>query len=349
MTTPIKSRKEFLLCVDGRGINPNGDPNENRPRHFPDGQTYISPVRGNRYFRDQAVDEGRNILIAKQDGKTVTLETAIAEWAADNKEKIAAANLGDDDEATTGKENKKKKKKPSIDGKLAVQALCASYPDIRICGCSLAVPPETCTFTPKSLTGPLQLSVGLALHKTTEVPFQGTSVMASKDDKQQGTRTNRYFLRYVFYGWNGIVNERNAQITGMSDEDYYYYLGAIRRGIQNCNTHSKMGQIPRLLVSITNKEGNEHQFGNLLDYVDLRARNGIGETDWSSPRDFKLDLSRLIQRIKQYKHCIEKVEFDIHPDMELTVKIPADWEYLNLDEFPPAVVKDVLASIVEDK
>lgn len=340
----LKKRKEFLICFDGRNINPNGDPNDNRPRHFSDGQYYVSAPRCTRYGRDQAAAEGHNILVAKQDGETTTLNTAIAQWAA--KDPAFQAAPEEAEAAPTGKKTAKKKAQ-TLGGKAALAALCSHFLDVRVCGSPLAV--KDTTFTPKSLTGPLQIGTGLVLHEAEEVPFQGTSVMGSDDKAQQGTFTSRYFLRYAFYGWAGIVNEKNAKITGMSDKDYYYFLGAIRRGIQNCNTHSKMGQVPRFLVSITNKAGNEHQFGNLLDYVVLRARNGIGEAQWTSPRDFKVDLSLLIKRIEQYSHCIEKVEFDIHPDIELTTKIPSDWEYMNLDDFPSEVVADVLAPIVEAK
>lgn len=320
--TTLKSRREFLLCVDGRTMNPNGDW-ENRPRHFPDGTGYVSADRCKRNGRDQFHADGHHILVAPQGGKVLTMKAAFAKWAKDK-----------------GLDAKDK-----VKGHEHLQALCETFLDIRAFGCALAQ--DAVTFTPKSLTGPMQISVGRVFHKTHEEYQKGSTVMAGGDGKEQGTTYSRRFLRYAFYGWNGVVNENNAQQTGLTEEDYNYILAALPRSFRNTNTQSKMGQAPRFLVSITNVEGNEHQFGNLLDYVELVPTNGIPENQWTSPFDFRLDISLLIRRINQYKHCIAKVEFNIDPDMRLTTPIPDDWEFLNLDEFPPNVITEVLQEVVQ--
>jgi len=320
--TIIKSRKEFLSLIDGRCINPNGDM-ENRPRHFPDGSGYVSADRFKRTTRDQFLADGRPILVAPQDGEVLTVKAAVAKWAKEN-----------------GIDAKNKKK-----GVENLLAFIKAHFDVQLHGCALAQ--DAVTFTPKSLTGPLQVSVGRVLHKTHVEHQKGHTVMAGNEEARQGTGTERYFCRYACYAFNGILNEKNAKQTGLTEEDYYYFLGAIPRAFRNLNTQSKMGQAPRLLVSITNVDGNEHQFGNLIDYVRLVPTNGIAENQWDSPFDYRLDLSLLIRRINQYRHCIAKVEFDIDPDMRLTTPIPEDWEFMNLEQFPPEIAAEVLQEVMQ--
>ena len=41
----LSSRREFLFLYDIKMGNPNGDPDENRPRVLPDGTHYVTDVR----------------------------------------------------------------------------------------------------------------------------------------------------------------------------------------------------------------------------------------------------------------------------------------------------------------
>lgn len=320
--TSLKARREFVICVDCRNINPNGDW-ENRPRHYPDGTGYVSADRCKRNGRDQFLADHHPVLVAPQNGNVITLKAALAQWA-----KNKGLNPKD--------------KKSSHDH---LQALCESFLDIRAFGSALAQ--DSITFSPKSLTGPMQISVGRVFHKTHEEYQKGSTVMAGGDGVEQGTIYDRRFLRYAFYGWNGIVNENNAALTGLSETDYEYILSALHRSFRNINTQSKMGQAPRFLLSITNVEGNEHQFGNLLDYIELIPTNGIPEQEWTSPANYRLDLSLLIRRLQQYQHCIAEVHFNIDPDMRLTTPIPKEWKFLNLDGFPVPVIQEVLTEVVQ--
>lgn len=360
---PMKSRMEFLFLKDGRMINLNGDPNDdNRSRRLQDGRVYTSDVCHKRVVRDQWDREGAHILIKKYDGGNLTVVEAIKRWmAATNVDelmgrpsvkhqlkalKIEGVKVFEAKDKVT-KDIRKKNPEAimknddgtikEVTGRVAIIALTCSLKDIRMFGSTLAVKAESgFKPVPSSLTGPVQIAPGRVLHQVEEVPLPGTTVMRADDTKQQGTFTDRSILRYALHGINGICNEHNAAFTGMTEEDFNSLINALWVGTRNHHSHSKVGQVPRFVVVIQNKEGNEHQFGNLIDYVEATGINGIDQTSWDSPKNYKLDISLLIERLAQYGHCIESVQFDIHPDMQVHPFIPESWEFLNLDKFPSA-------------
>jgi CRISPR-associated protein Csh2 len=47
----LAGRREFLFLYDIKMGNPNGDPDENRPRVLPDGTYYVTDVRLKRFAR----------------------------------------------------------------------------------------------------------------------------------------------------------------------------------------------------------------------------------------------------------------------------------------------------------
>ncbi len=69
----LTSRREFLFCYDIRMGNPNGDPDENRPRALPDGKHYVTDVRLKRFVRDYLKTQGHDILVDSIEGRTTNL------------------------------------------------------------------------------------------------------------------------------------------------------------------------------------------------------------------------------------------------------------------------------------
>ena len=82
------------------------------------------------------------------------------------------------------------------------------------------------------------------------------------------------------------------------------------------NTRTKTGQVPRLLVNISYKPGHEFQFGNLLDYVETQGDGD--ERNWKGPQDYRLDLSKLRERLEGFSHHIERVSYCLSPDINLS-------------------------------
>src|ERR1035438_792307 len=88
MTEPsptLTSRREFLFLYDIKMGNPNGDPDENRPRVLPDGTHYVTDVRLKRFVRDYLKSQGEEILVDSIEGKTTNLAGRVADFLAHKK------------------------------------------------------------------------------------------------------------------------------------------------------------------------------------------------------------------------------------------------------------------------
>ncbi len=318
----LSNRHEFLFLYDIKMGNPNGDPDENKPRVLPDGTHYVTDVRLKRFARDFMKTQGKDILVDNIEGKTTNLTGRVAYYL--SKRKI--------DEA----------KEDEI-----VEILLSTFIDARIFGSSFAFKSENPKSpkghveakvegskikweSPKSLTGATQINIGEVLHNAEEIDIHGTSILGSDVDKTTGTFTTYFGLRYALIGFSGVANEHSAEISKMSDIDYEYLLKSMWHGVRVCgNTRTKVGQIPHLLIDIKYKQKEEFQFGRIHDYVKMVAANNKTEKEWASPEDYKLDLSLLLKRIEEQKDRIEKVRYAKSSDIQFAEDLPSDW--LDLD------------------
>ena len=307
----LSSRREILFLYDIRMGNPNGDPDENRPRSLPDGRFYVTDVRLKRFVRDYIAARGQEILVGTIEGRTTNLTGRVAYYLQQHDKREA-------------------------NGAELVDILLDAFVDARWFGSSLAFKkiegwePKP---QPKTLTGAVQFNMGEVLHDAEEIQIQGTSVFGSAEEKSQGTFTNYAALRYALIAFHGVANEHAARKSRMSDADYAELLHAVWNGVRSAgNTRTKVGQVPRLLVSVEYRPGEEFQFGNLMDYVKLVPTTGKPEREWSSPRDYALNLSRLLERLGGQRERIARVRFEVSPDMAFSEGgVPADWEPLGFD------------------
>ena len=83
----LTSRREFLFCYDIKMGNPNGDPDENRPRVLPDKTHYVTDVRLKRFVRDYLKAKGQEILVDTIEGKTTNLTGRVAAYLKANNKK----------------------------------------------------------------------------------------------------------------------------------------------------------------------------------------------------------------------------------------------------------------------
>lgn len=313
MSKILSGRREILFLYDIKMGNPNGDPDENRPRRLPDGRFYVTDVRLKRFARDYVARRGMDLLVGKIDGRTVNLTGRVAEHLkATNQEKA--------------------------NGRELVNIILKSFIDARWFGSSLAFK-ESSEFKlspePRTLTGAVQFNMGEVLHDAEELNIQGTSLFASDEGKKQGTFTSYAALRYALIGFNGIANEHNAESSLMTDDDYDLLLRAIWNGVRSVgNTRSKVGQVPRLLISVEYHPKEEFQFGNLIDYVKPIAATNKEEVYWSSPDDYLLDLNKLKERLDKQKIRVKRIAYEISPDINLVGEQKAifeEWIPLGID------------------
>jgi len=307
----LSSRKELFFAYDIKMGNPNGDPDENRPRVLPDGTYYVTDVRLKRFIRDFFKSQKQDILVDTIESKTTNLTMRVSHY-------LESIN------------------KSEINGKELVNTLLDSFIDARLFGSSFAfkqLDKKEYKPIPKTLTGALQFNHGEVMHQAEPVDIHGTTTFGSSEEKTQGTFTTYFALRYALIGFNGVANEHSAKLSRMTNKDYDDVLKAIWKSVRSsANTRTKFGQNPRLLISISYKKNVEFQFGNLSDYIKLCSTNEKYEKEWSSPNDYSVDLSMLIERIDQYKDNVESVSICKSPDIELINDLPENWKQMELDK-----------------
>ncbi len=311
----LSSRREILFLYDIRMGNPNGDPDENRPRSLPDGRFYVTDVRLKRFARDYVAARGREILVGNIEGRVTNLTGRVAHYLRQHD-------------------------KASADGQDLVEILLDAFIDARWFGSALAFKEEdkeskrTWSPVPKTLTGAVQFNMGEVLHEAEEIQIQGTSVFASGEEKTQGTFTTYAALRYALIAFHGVANEHAARKSRMTDTDYDDLLLALWNGVRSAgNTRTKVGQVPRLLVSVEYQPGEEFQFGNLMDYIKVAPARGKAEREWASPEDYRLDLSRLLEPTAGQNARIQQVRYEVSPDIAFAdaAALPDDWRPLGFD------------------
>lgn len=315
----LSGRREFLFLYDIKMGNPNGDPDENRPRVLPDGTHYVTDVRLKRFVRDYLKSQGKDILVDNIEGRTTNLTGRVVHYL-----------------ASSGK--------PKAEGKELVDILLNAFVDARLFGSSFAFKAEKVkeasgTETtwepktePKTLTGAVQINMGEVLHQAEEVDIHGTSVFASDEAKTQGTFTTYFGLRYALIGFSGVGNEHSAKLSRLTGDDYATFLKAVWNGVRSAaNTRTKRGQVPHLLIDLEYKPGEEFQFGRLQDYVRLEGANGKAEKAWSSPGDYKINLETLLDRLDGQVKRIEQVSYVKSADIRLTQDLPGTWKDLKFD------------------
>ncbi len=354
MNNTLSNRHEFLFLYDIRMGNPNGDPDENRPRRLPDGTVYVTDVRLKRFVRDWLKTQGESILVDRPEDAATNLTGRLQYFL--NPSNTPEALKADVQEYLTLAASKPKKKgkgkkrgdteEPEADaetddtadesaqplGQKLVRIILKAFIDARLFGSSLAFKDWDVDPRPKTLTGAVQINMGETKNKPQEVDIAGTSIFASSVEKTQGTFTTFFGLRYGLIAFNGLANEHSARLSQLTDADYELLLKALWKSVSSsptANTRSKAGQVPRLLVDVTYKPKSEFQYGCLLDYVAVRPKGEIPESDLSGPHDYELDCSKLVERLSC--NLVQSVRVAIHPDVQLAGELPAAWTELNFD------------------
>lgn len=271
MSGIVSQRREIVFLYDVKDINPNGDPlDENKPRI--DEETMVnlvSDVRLKRTVRDYLHDfKGLEVFIRetrKEDGTLIDKEDRL-----------------DDLKVTSGDELLKK---------------CV---DIRLFGATAAIKGKSII-----LTGPVQFRIGRSLHRVKVAYMKGTTVMPSDKSSKQGTFTEQYILPYSLIGFYGIVNENAAKSTQLTDDDVALLYDGLWNGTKNLISRSKVGQMPRLLLSVVYKEKNYH-IGDLNGTIKLVS--GKDDEEIRDVSEFSLDVTDLVTVLTGNKEKIQRVE-----------------------------------------
>jgi len=319
----IKNRNEFLFLYDIKKGNPNGDPDENRPRiDDVTKRCYVTDVRLKRFVRDYLIqtDGEDSILVTELNRKTVILTDRV-------KQRLIKDQLNEEAQKT-------------IMGAELLEKILNYFTDLRMFGSPLAFKfpnKEESKGIKKnwgetgSITGPIQINFGETLHEVEETTFHGTSMFSSGEEKEQGTFTTYYAIPYGLIAFHGVANENAAKTTGLSKDDLKKFKIAVWKGVRepsSAHTRTKQGQQPRLLLNIVYKEKieieengqkkevpTEYHIGALEEKVTLTPNTEVGEEiNIRKIGDYNLDFSKLVGAITKAKDKIERIEYCMSPE-----------------------------------
>ncbi len=312
-------KKEILFLWDGENWNPNGDMlNENAPRIDQEtGVAEATDVRIKRTIRDE---------IIKSDGDSVVF---IKEYKRD--ENILDAK-------TAIRENKIDIKQSKAD---LEKEILSKFIDIRAFGGVLPISDKDemkkdkeITTAGVQFTGPVQFRMSKSLHKVSVNHIKGTGAFASsysdsdtKKQKQQATFREEDFLSYALFATYGIIDNHNAKKTGFSEDDAKKIIDALWYGTKNLITRSKLGQTPRFLLLITYKDDTfAGDLNNSIDFIGTKDDEAIRNIN-----DYKIDFTRLKDKLKRYKDSIEKVEYYVDYDFEVNHKEQFESSWIKIE------------------
>jgi CRISPR-associated protein Csh2 len=316
MTEYIKNRNEFLFLYDIKNGNPNGDPDENRPRMDEvTKRCYVTDVRLKRFVRDYLIQtDGEDlILVTKLGTKTVNLTDRVK-----------------------GRLNKITDKN-KIEGEALMSTLLENFVDLRMFGSPLAFKSAPSEWGETSkITGPIQINFGETLHQVEEVTFHGTSIFRSRGEAEEseqrmGTFTTYYAIPYGLIAFHGVANENAAKTTGLTELDFNKFKIALWKGVRetiSAHTRTKFEQQPRLLLNIVFKEKieieengqkievpTEYHIGALEEKVVLTPIPEVKEEiNIRKIGDYSLDFNRLVRSIEKAKKKIEGIEYCLSPE-----------------------------------
>jgi len=322
----LSRRHEILFLYDVSNANPNGDPlDENRPRYDEEtGRVFVRDARIKRTIRDTLAEMGYPVCIIKERKPDGTLKT----------------------------------KSEKINDVGGLDNVLENYIDIRLFGGTFASQNNTQTWT-----GPVQFAYGVSLHKVKMLNIKGTSVMPSqpkeeekkgrkrkgasvmssesesesqkeeKKGKKSGTMFDDYRIAYGLIAVYGVANQNAAKHTRMTDEDFEIMLKALWKGHRGGSvllTGSKIGHESRLLIDVVHKEGSLELIGGLQRAVEVVSDKNDEEI--RGPKDYKLSLERLAQKIQRFKDKIEKIRYIADEELRIEPSIEEAFQGITVEK-----------------
>jgi len=269
-------RAEILFSYDARMSNPNGDPEENRPRiDRQTGRNLVTDFRLKRTIRDYLANVDDQKIFMRQEIFPKTQEIKTIEDLAE----------------------------PYISGSgkskiINQEKLIKDHIDIRLFGLLFAV--GDIHF---KKIGAVQFAIGQSLNKVTEMPIKLVRVVPTRGNIKGGGMGERFVVRYSFIEFHGFINDNVAMDVILSEEDVTKMISAMWRGTNSLSTSSKYGQQSRLLVKVNYKD--QGYIGDL----DLRCKMEDQEQVLENINQFKLNVSELLDILEANKDIVESVEY----------------------------------------
>lgn len=283
----LAKESEVLFVWDTRLSNPNGDMMSDNANRFDeiDEKAIVSDVRIKRTIRDylQYHKGYKNNIFVNND--------AILAGYTNKEDKLESVTA----------ENRFNQLKEQFENLEDEKDIFLSCIDNRLFG----------GVAPKSglqLIGAIQFSWTKSLNKTETILSQGTGAFAT-EAKDGGdakfTKTFRVdnYIPYAIFPTYGTINRANVKNCHTKEQDVIDMLEALWYGTKKLNTHTKMGQKPRLLLRVIYTDDSNYFIGLLDELVILKNSEDIRSID-----DAKFDFSQLIKTLNSANEFIDKVQ-----------------------------------------
>jgi CRISPR-associated protein Csh2 len=281
-------RSEFLFLYDIRMANPNGDPDENRPRIDPySGKNLVTEYRLKRTIRDYLQSAGKPVFIRedlKPDGNRKTIEELASSFITTDTKKIKGKEIG---QKAVNKD-----------------ALIREHIDVRLFGLLFAA--EGINF---KRVGPVQFAIGQSLNTVQEIKVRNTRVVPTKEDAKGGTFGEKNVLKYSLICFHGFLNQAVAKDVNLTEQDIMDMMEAMWYGTNNLSTTSKYGQISRLLIRAIYKEDRAY-IGDLDRTLKLNKAADLVDIS-----QVGLDISALLKLLEKNKEVISKIQYAVKDDL----------------------------------
>jgi len=340
------NNSEILFLYDAKECNPNGDPdNENKPRmDLQKERLLVSDVRLKRYIRDYFQNiKNSPVFVSKVDDKTVDATDKFAYFIAELLLKKENSQITKEhkkevfEEFNKDKDFKDKKLtkenlKDFIKGKakwdiISTDVFLSYFVDIRLFGVTLPIkdPQRGRSIT---FTGPVQFNWGYSLNKAELIESPSiTSHFAGRtkgEGDEGGAIGKDWRIYYSIIAFYGRISALLGQKTSLTKGDIEKLDEAVWDSIiTETNTRTKLNQHPRLYIRIEYKD-NQRFVGDLRRYVDIDKKEGLRDVG-----EYKIDISKLKDKIEKYKNNISKIIIKTDDDIRNSITGINDLETLS--------------------
>lgn len=274
MSTPIKTRYDFLLIFDTQDGNPNGDPDAgNMPRIDAEiGCGLVTDVCLKRKVRNfvqitQADKPGFDIFVKEKAVLNRAIEGAYADLGVDLTKPPA--------DAKDGKKRNKDGQGQGSEIDKARNQMCSKYFDIRTFGAVLSVGANA-----GQVRGPVQMTFARSVDSvvTLEHSITRMAVTTEAEAEKQGgdnrTMGRKNTIPYGLYVAHGFVSAHLAAQTGFSQEDLELLWAALNNMFEHDRSAARGLMTTRKLVIFEHDNAlGQASAQSLFDLVTIKRKD----------------------------------------------------------------------------
>lgn len=280
-------RSEFVFLYDTRMANPNGDPDENRPRIDPYSErNLVTEYRLKRTIRDFLIKKGELIFIREdlnENGTRKVIEEIAEPYITTTSNKGKTVKIVDKDK------------------------LINEHIDVRLFGLMFLVED-----IPFKKIGPVQFSIGQSLNKVQDIVIRNTRIVPTRKEVKSGTFGEKTILKYSLILFHGFLNQFAAEELKLTEDDVNKMMMAMWHGTNNLSTSSKFGQISRFLLRVVYKDS----LGYIGDLdIGIRLANTDDTKNIEDISKADIDIRNLLLVLNANLQSIEGIEFACHDNL----------------------------------